>query len=354
MDSKKEPSNGELPWVTFCMTTYKRPDFLKKQLKAILGQTFSAFRVIVSDNDVAASGKNVVEEFNDPRISYFTNEVNLGMIKSFNRSLSKAKTEYVLMITDDDPIYPDSLQILYDLSIQVPGYGMYMGGSDILCYNPMVARSSRLKVGTNSCLADLPIGTIRTFTGEEFPFAYFKNEFGGNLLWSSGVVRREIALEMGGLPDYGAPYNADFAYIVLSGSYSGAVLINTSLGSQVVHGANYGFTESDFEKFYLTPEGFQQWLLDHLPKKYDYSKLPDIIKTFLGRWVVEYAVSIKKTLRAKNIQDQNFENYTRKIFRIPYLRKWRWKYLLAIHFPILFESLIRLKLKIFRKQRPLE
>src|SRR5882724_9793787 len=99
-DNLKE-DNGRLPWVTFCMTTYKRPAYLKKQIAAILRQTFSDFAVIISDNDPEASAEGIVKSFDDDRIQYHLNEVNLGMIKSFNRSLAKAKSEYIVMITDD-------------------------------------------------------------------------------------------------------------------------------------------------------------------------------------------------------------------------------------------------------------
>lgn len=334
------------PWVTFCMTTYKRPEFLKKQLQSLAKQTFTDFHVIISDNDMNASAKAVVEAFNDPRVFYYTNEENLGMVKSFNRSLARATSEYVVMITDDDPVYPDMLQTLYDLSKEYPGYGMYYGGCDIMCMNPVVAKSSRLKVGTNSCLADLPIGTIRKYTGEEFPFAYFEGRIGGHLLWSTGIVRREIALAIGGMPDFGAPYNTDFGFVALSGAYSGALLLNTSLGCQVVHGANYGFTESDFEKFYITPEAFCDWIMDRLPKEHDYSALRKPLETFTARWAVEYAVSVKKFLKNKKLPQQDFNKVASKIFKISFLRKWRAKYLLAVNFPRLFELLIAVKMRL--------
>jgi glycosyltransferase involved in cell wall biosynthesis len=340
----------EEAWVSFCMTTFKRPDFLRKQLQIILKQSFTRWELIISDNDPQGSGKSAVDEVNDPRISYAINEANLGMIKSFNRSLAKAGTEFIIMITDDDPVYPDMLQILYDLSIQYPGYGMYMGGCDIQCSNPLVARSSRLRVGTNSCLADLAIGTVRKFKGTEFPFSYFRNELGAQLLWSAGIVRREIALAIGGVPDFGAPFNGDFAYIVLSASYAGAVLINTSVACQVVHGANYGFTESDFEKFYITPDAFIGWIKDHLPPDFNYGALKKDLETFTGRWVVEFAVSMKKYIRGKGISERGFNQIVRKIFRIPYLQKWKWKYLLAIYFPGIFKLMISLKERIYKKK----
>lgn len=331
------------PWVTFCMTTYKRPGFLKKQLWNLLNQSFSDFSVIISDNDIEGSARVIVEEINDPRIKYFKNGENLGMVKSFNRSLERARSEYVVMITDDDPVYPGMLQTLYDLSLKHPGYGAYFGGCDIQCNDPVVARSSRLKVGTNSCLANLPIDTVRLYTGKEFAFSYFDGSLGCHLLWSTGIVKREIAVEIGGMPDFGAPYNTDFGYIVLSGAHSGAVLINVSLGCQVVHGANYGYTESDFEKFFITPDAFYSWVMKRLPARHDFSGLKKHIETFLGRWVVEYAVSVKKFLRDNKLSDKSFNTWAKKIFRIHYLRKWKWKYLIAIHFPGFFEVLVEIK-----------
>ncbi len=337
------------PWVTFCMTTYKRPEFLKEQLTSLLQQTVKNFHVIISDNDVDASGKVIVDEISDPRIFYQCNEKNLGMVKSFNKSLSRATTEYVVMITDDDPVYPEMLETLYNLAAKYPGYGMYYGGCDIKCMNPEVARSLRARVGTNSCLANLPIGTIRTYKGSEFPFAYFKGEIGGHLLWSTGIVKREIAMAIGGMPDFGAPYNTDFGYIVLSGARQGALLINTSLGCQVVHGQNYGYTEADFDKFYITPEAFYNSVMNNLPSDFDKESLKQPLQTFIGRWVVEYAVSIKKFLHDKKISDKDFNVYANRIFKISYLKKWRYKYLLAIKFPNMFEFLIQIKAKIFKR-----
>lgn len=346
-----EPVSETKPWVTFCMTTYKRPGFLRNQLNSLLKQTFTNFRIIISDNDTSASGESVVKEINDPRISYVCNEINLGMVKSFNRSLARADTEYVVMITDDDPVYPEMLQTLYDLSVEYPGYGMYYGGCDIMCMNPDVARSSRLKVGTNSCLANLPIGTIRTYKGSEFPLAYFKGEIGGHILWSTGVVKREIALAIGGMPDFGAPYNTDFGYIVLSGTREGAVLLNTSLGCQVVHGQNYGYTEADFDKFYITPEAFCNSIMTNLPEGFDVQTLKAPLQTFIGRWVVEYAVSIKKFLHDKKISDKDFNIYADKIFKISYLKKWKLKYDLALKFPNIFELSIQIKKRLFDKKQ---
>ena len=273
MTNSNSNKNDGKPWVTFCMTTYKRPDFLRKQIKGILNQTFQDFSIIISDNDIGASAKKIVEDYHDPRIQYFVNENNLGMVKSFNRSLGKAESEYVVMITDDDPIYPDMLQRLHDLSVEYPGYGIYYGGCDIQCNDPIVAKSSRARVGTNSCLANLPIDTVRLYKGARISIRLFYWQLRLSFALVYRNCKKRNCPEIGGMPDFGAPYNTDFGYMVLSGSYSGAVLLNTSLGCQVVHGANYGYTESDFEKFYITPDAFTSWVMERLSKSFDFSGL---------------------------------------------------------------------------------
>ena len=90
---------GKGPWVSFCMSTYKRPLFLAAQIKSLLQQTFTDFEIIISDNDPDAGAKAVAESFNDKRVFYYHNSQNLGMVKSFNSSLAKSAGEFVVMVT---------------------------------------------------------------------------------------------------------------------------------------------------------------------------------------------------------------------------------------------------------------
>jgi hypothetical protein len=149
------------------------------------------------------------------------------------------------------------------------------------------------------------------------------------------------------MPDYSTPYLTDVGYVVLCGAPMGAVVINTSLGSQVVHGTNYGYTEIDYERFYITPLNFYDWIKDHLPKENDYTGLKKLIESYIARWVVEHAVSIKKILIDRKLKNVEFERYVKKIFRLSYIRKWKIKYTLELRFPLLFNFLINIKAKYF-------
>ena len=56
----------DMPWLSFCMSTYKRPELLRNALVAISQQSFSNIEVIISDNDPAKSAEAIVSALNDP------------------------------------------------------------------------------------------------------------------------------------------------------------------------------------------------------------------------------------------------------------------------------------------------
>lgn len=112
------------------MSTYKRPEQLKGQLEKILSQEYANIEIVVSDNDPDCSGREAATAISDPRIKYFANGNNLGMVNSFSKSVSRSNGDFIVMVTDDDPVYTDMVQTLIDLTTKYPGYGVYAGCGD--------------------------------------------------------------------------------------------------------------------------------------------------------------------------------------------------------------------------------
>ncbi len=50
-----------------------------------------------------------------------------GMIKSFNESVRRSQTEFIVMVTDDDPIETDFLATMFDLYKRYPNFSAYCG-----------------------------------------------------------------------------------------------------------------------------------------------------------------------------------------------------------------------------------
>lgn len=339
------------PWVSFCISTYKRPEILKTTLETIARQTFPHFEVIVSDNDPERSASEVVSSMNDERFRYFPNEENLGMIKSFNNSISRATADYITMIADDDPVYPEMLRTLHDLSQQYPGYGVYHGACDVIYETEEMAKACGGHKGINSCMADLPEGHIRKYTAAQFPVSFFSNEISNYMLWSVCVVRKNILMDIGGVPDYGTPFMGDLAFTVLTCSREGAVVINTSLGAQVVHGKNYGYVQQDnFAGYIRTAEGFNKWVTERLASRNDWPSVKRCMENFIGRWMVGYGLSIRKYQQDNHQPLSELNKAVRTVFSIPYLRKWKWKYYIGAYFPRMLKILIRIK-KLFDNKK---
>ena len=59
--------------VSIVLCTYNVEDYVSNCLKAILGQTFSDFELLIIDDSTDNTG-NIIRMFNDPRIKYFRSE----------------------------------------------------------------------------------------------------------------------------------------------------------------------------------------------------------------------------------------------------------------------------------------
>jgi glycosyltransferase involved in cell wall biosynthesis len=335
--------NNAIPWVSYCMSTYRRPELLKKSLSLIGTQAFRDFEVVISDNDPECSAEPVVRALGDSRFKYFSNHSNLGMVRSFNKSIERAKGEFIVMITDDDPVYPEMLEVLHDLYKRNPGYGIYFGSHNTMYEGVLQARMAKARLGINSGLVqDWELGTVRTYGPADFLFAFLRGEQGG-LLWSTGIVRRDIALEVGGFPDYGTPHMADNSFLLLSGSRAGAVFVNIALGYRAIHTDNYSYSAANYDKIYHAPEGCYRWTTERLPAELDTPELRYALDHFIGRDMTVYVITIKKMLIALGIRNPDFELFRRKFFRLRWMRGWRRKYYIAVHLPRLFELFLALR-----------
>jgi len=147
------------------------------------------------------------------------------------------------------------------------------------------------------------------FTAAEFPEAFLNGTFGGGLLFSVGAVRRDIALAMGGFPDYETPHLADCCFTLLCGAVDGVVHVNKEIGCRTIHDANYSYAEANYESLYKAPEGFFRWTLDRLPPAQVTPHLRQLLETYTGRDLSFVVTSIKKMLQIQGIESEKFPRF---------------------------------------------
>jgi glycosyltransferase involved in cell wall biosynthesis len=308
-------------------------------------QTFSDFEVIVSDNDPEQSGRTIVESF-DERFKYFPNNENLGMKKSFNKSLERSSGEFIVMIADDDPVYPDMLETLLSLAEKYPGHGMYLGGCNWFCTDPELADFYNCKVGVNSCLAHKPIDEVQEFNANDFLTHFFNFKIFPNYLWSTAIVKREVMVQQGGVPDYGTAFLGDYAYMSIMGGHSGCVIINKALGHQTLHKQNFGRAQN--EQLIILAPNFIEYVSSKLSHLKDWAVIKKNMEHFVAVWLVRHLAFLKAYSISKKEKEnlEELKEVEEKVFRIPFIKPYKFKYYLLTHFPSIHGAAVRLKKQI--------
>jgi len=100
-----------MPKVTVLTATYNRPGFLGDAIESVVNQSFMDWEMIII-NDGGEDVRDIVEDFKDNRIKYFSRRKNRGKAACLNFGLKKAAGEYIAYIDDDDLWYPNHLEVL--------------------------------------------------------------------------------------------------------------------------------------------------------------------------------------------------------------------------------------------------
>lgn len=330
------------PFVSFCFTTYKRPDILIDTVKTIIQQSFADLEVIISDNDPEESGRKVEAVLQDTRVKYFPNKENLGMKKSFSKSLERSSGKYIVMIADDDPVYPGMLETLVKLEKEYPGFGVYMGGCNWYCVTAEMGKIYSLKVGATSCLAPLDINTVRTYSAAEFLLNFFDYKILPHYLWSTAMVKREILMEKGGIPDYQTAFLGDYAYLSVMASHSGCVVINKDLGHQTIHNENFGRAQTEQIKTAII--NFPVYVSERIAHVPGWPAIQTKMKHFVAIWALSHMAFLQQYYKKYEPEKSaGFAEVEKEVFDLPLMRPYKFKYFLKKQYPLLHNFLVKVK-----------
>jgi len=88
---------------------------LKEAIESTLNQTYTDFKYIIIDDCSTDESVKLIESYNDSRIKFIKNDINLGTSKTINRVLSLIDTKYAVRLDQDDVSLPERVdqQISY-------------------------------------------------------------------------------------------------------------------------------------------------------------------------------------------------------------------------------------------------
>lgn len=102
--------------IDILLATYNGEKYLKEQLDSILNQTYSNFRLLISDDCSKDSTKEILKEYEkkDNRIKVFFQEKNLGYVKNFEFLLTKVENEIYALSDQDDVWNKEKIEKTYN------------------------------------------------------------------------------------------------------------------------------------------------------------------------------------------------------------------------------------------------
>lgn len=142
MDPRSDQQSSlRYPRVTVGIPVYNGENYLEQAISSILGQTFTDFELIISDNASTDRTEDICRtyEAQDPRVRYVRNDCNLGAAKNFNQLVYLARGEYFKWAAHDDVLAPellqrcvsvldadDSIVLCYSLSLAIDEKGNFL------------------------------------------------------------------------------------------------------------------------------------------------------------------------------------------------------------------------------------
>lgn len=99
------------PAISVLMPAFNAEKYIALAIDSILTQTFSDFELVIFNDGSTDRTREIIRQFNDPRIVLIDSQENIGLVKSRNTLVSKARGRYIAFLDADDIAMPDRLQI---------------------------------------------------------------------------------------------------------------------------------------------------------------------------------------------------------------------------------------------------
>ena len=122
------------PKVSVCIPVRNGGDFLPRAVDSVLQQSFDDYELIIVDN---CSTDGTVKWIEDklqaaPKIRFYRNATDLGLVGNFNTCLAYAKGEYIKFLCADDLLLPESVRRMSDALNADPSVVLVTGGRKLI------------------------------------------------------------------------------------------------------------------------------------------------------------------------------------------------------------------------------
>ncbi len=90
------------PLISVILPAYNAGPYIADAVNSILNQTFTNFELIIVNDCATDNTEEEILKFTDPRIRYYKNEENKGLVYTLNKLITLAKGKYLARMDADD------------------------------------------------------------------------------------------------------------------------------------------------------------------------------------------------------------------------------------------------------------
>jgi glycosyltransferase involved in cell wall biosynthesis len=137
------------PLFSIVLPTYNREIFISNTINSILNQTFADFEILIVDNQSTDRTKEIVLNYEDPRIIFIQNDKNYERCYSRNVGIARSSGKYILFLDSDDLVEENHLLNWKD-SLEESSFreGFFICNKKILIENKLIVEKDYLNFNT--------------------------------------------------------------------------------------------------------------------------------------------------------------------------------------------------------------
>ena len=185
------------PVISVVIPCFRAGTLLAEAIESVLAQTETDWELILVDNNASDETRVLIETYKTqyPQKIKIFHELTQGSSSSRNRGLSESRGSYVAFLDDDDLMYPERLALQKSALENNPDAVLCYGGIDRVSYD-------------NRTILE------RDARDAEFPFFFYSASVAATVARlrfpeprpSSVMLRREMALKVGGFDEHFNPF----------------------------------------------------------------------------------------------------------------------------------------------------
>lgn len=125
---------SQLPLVSIICHCFNHASFVEECLNSVLNQSYKNIELIIVDDCSSDNSVEVIENWlkKKPEIQFFKNPENLGITKSFNKTVEFTKGQFLIDLATDDVLLPNCIEEQISVFNQNPNACLVFGNAELI------------------------------------------------------------------------------------------------------------------------------------------------------------------------------------------------------------------------------